>query len=78
MIVLYHVMNIVIVFVRVIFVKNIVAVRQQNVIIVFLVVVVVHHAQQNSVHVMQPHVNVILIYVHNVVQMISEMVITMN
>jgi hypothetical protein len=71
---------IVIVFVREIFVKNIVVVHQQNVIIVFRVVVVDHLVQQNNVHVMQLHVNAIPIYVHLVVPMIFEMetIIRMN
>jgi hypothetical protein len=72
MIVQKFVMIIVIVYVRVIFVKNIVVVQLQNVIIVFLVVVVVHHVEQNNVHVMLQHVNVIQIYVHHVVLMIFE------
>jgi hypothetical protein len=75
MIVHYLAMNIVIAYVLVISVKNIVVAHQQNVIIVFLVVVAVHPVQQNNVHVMLQHVNAIQIYVYNVVQMISEILI---
>ena len=58
-------------------VKNIVRVHLSNVIIGFRVAVVGHRVQQNNVHAMQQHVNVILTYVHNVAQTIS-LVIIMN
>lgn len=68
----FHVMKIVIVFVREIFVRNSVVVQQQNVIIVFLAVVVDHRVQLNNVHVMLLDENVIRICVHPVVPMIFE------